>query len=373
LPLFPPSNYVFPQNSTDTFLEPKALPPALETWNLGIQHQFASNWIASITYLGNETSHLMVGNEINPAVYIPGNWTGPGTCGALTVAPGPNGTACSGTGNTQARRFLSLINPAQGKYYSATDFGFNGISANYEGVLASIEHRFADNYTILANYTYGHCLSVIPVTSLGGPTIENPANPKGDYGPCSYDAPNVFNASVVYFSKSPTTNRAVSFLLKDWQIAPLLRYETGFPVNPVDGTDRSLTGVSLDRPNRNAGVPLYSSTARTQKTYQWVNPAAFSLEPLGTYGNASHFMLRTPSYFDVDSALSRTFQATERVKLDLRVEAFNVTNHPNFGGPTPSTGVALGPNVSNPTSSTFGRITTAGDQRIMQGAIKVVF
>ena len=267
LPLFPPSNYVFPQNSTDTFLEPKALAPTTETWNLGIQHQFASNWIATITYLGNETSHLMVGNEANAATYIPGTWTGAGTCGALTVAPGPNGTACSGTGNTQARRFLSLINPAQGKYYSATDFGFNGISANYEGVLASIEHRFADNYTILANYTYGHCLSVIPVTSLGGPTIENPANPKGDYGPCSYDAPNVFNASVVYFSKSPTTNRAVSFLLKDWQIAPLLRYETGFPVNPVDGTDRSLTGVSLDRPNRNAGVPLYSSTARTQKTY----------------------------------------------------------------------------------------------------------
>jgi len=373
LPLFPPSNYVFPQNATDTFLSPKALPPALETWNLGIQHQFASNWIASITYLGNETSHLMVGNEINPAVYIPGNWTGAGTCGALTVAPGPNGTACSGTGNTQARRFLSLINPAQGKYYSATDFGLNGISANYEGVLASIEHRFADNYTILANYTYGHCHSVIPVTSLGGPTIENPKNPKGDYGPCSYDAPNVFNASVVYFSKSPTTNRAVSFLLKDWQIAPLLRYETGFPVNVVDGTDRSLTGVGLDRPNVNPGVPLYSSAPRSQKTFQWINPAAFSVESFGTYGNAGHYMLRTPSYFDVDSSISRTFQATERVKIDLRVESFNVTNHPNFGGPTPSTGVSLGPNASNPTSSTFGRITTAGDPRYMQGAIKVVF
>ena len=120
----------------------------------------------------------MVGNEINPAVYIPGTWTGAGSCGALTVAPGPNGTACSSTGNTQARRFLSLINPAQGKYFSATDFGFNGISANYEGVLGSIEHRLSDNYTILANYTFGHCHGVIPVTSLGGATIENPAKPE---------------------------------------------------------------------------------------------------------------------------------------------------------------------------------------------------
>ncbi len=373
LPLFPPSNYVFPQNSTDTFLEPKTLPPTLETWNLGIQHQFAQNWIATITYIGNETSHLMVGNEINPAVYIPGTWTGAGSCGALTIAPGANGTACSGTGNTQARRFLSLINQTQGKYFSATDFGFNGISANYEGVLASIEHRLADNYTILVNYTYGRCHSVVPVTSLGGPTIENPANPRGDYGPCSYDAPNVFNASVVYFSHATLGNRVASFLLSDWQIAPLMRFQTGFPVNPVDGTDRSLTGVSLDRPNVNPGVPLYSSAHRTSKLFQWVNPAAFSLEPLGTYGNASHYMLRTPSYFDVDSAISRTFKATERVNLDLRVEVFNVTNHPNFGGATPSTGVSLGPNVSNPTSSSFGRITTAGDQRIFQGALKVIF
>jgi hypothetical protein len=373
LPLFPPSSYVFPQNSTDTFLEPKALPPTLETWNLGIQHQFAQNWIATITYLGNETSHLMVGNEINPAVYIPGTWTGAGTCGALTVAPGANGTACSSTGNTQARRFLSLINQNQGKYFSATDFGFNGISANYEGVLGSIEHRISDNYTILANYTFGHCLSVIPVTSLGGPTIENPANPKGDYGPCSYDSPNVFNASVVYFSHVTQANHLVSFLLSDWQIAPLMRFQTGYPVNPLDGTDVSLTGVSLDRPNVNPGVPIYIHSGRTKALDQWINPAAFSVEPLGTYGNAGHFMLRTPSYFDVDSALSRTFKATERVNIDLRVEGFNVTNHPNFGGATPSTGVALGPNVSNPTSSSFGRITTAGDQRILQGAFKIIF
>jgi len=373
LPLFPPSTYVFPQNATDTFLEPKSLPPELETWNLGIQHQFAQNWIMTVTYLGNETSHLMDGNEINPAVYIPGTWTGPGSCGALTIAPGANGTACSGTGNTQARRFLSLINPAQGKYFSATDLGFNGISANYEGVLGSIEHRLSNNYTILANYTFGHCHSIIPVTSLGGATIENPANPKGDYGPCSFDAPNIFNASVVYFSRTVPANRAVSFLLSDWQIAPLMRFQTGYPVNPLDGTDRSLTGVSLDRPNVNPGVPLYSQTPRTKSLYQWVNPAAFSVEPLGTYGDAGHYMLRTPSYFDVDSAISRTFKATERVNVDLRVEAFNVTNHPNFGGATPSTGVALGPNVSNPTSSSFGRITTAGDQRIFQGAFKVIF
>ena len=99
LPLFPPSNYVFPLSAADTFLPPVALAPTTEVWNLGVQHQFARNWIATITYLGNETSHLMLGNEINPAVFIPGN------CGS---------SACSTTGNTQARRFLNQINPNYG-------------------------------------------------------------------------------------------------------------------------------------------------------------------------------------------------------------------------------------------------------------------
>jgi hypothetical protein len=348
LPLWPQSNYVFPLNAADTFLEPKMIPPTLKTWNLGVQHQFGQNWIATVTYLGNETSHLMVGNEANPAVYIPG------TCGSA---------ACSTTGNTQARRFLNQINPAQGKYFSSVTWGLNGISANYEGVLGSIEHRLSDNYTILANYTYSRCNGVVPVTSLGGNTIQNPANPKGDYGPCTYDSTQLVNASVVFFSKVPKTNRAVSLLLNDWQIAPLMRFSTGLPINPLDGTDRSLTGVGLDRPNVNAGVPLYIQSGHTSKLYQYVNPAAFSVNALGTYGNAGHLMLRAPSYFDVDCAVSRKFKATEKLTVDLRVEAFNVTNHPNVGNPS----------ASNPTSSSFGRITTAQDPRIMQGAFKVIF
>ncbi len=356
LPLFPPSNYVFPLSASDAFLPPKALPPTLETWNFGVQHQFAKNWITTITYLGNETSHLMIGNEFNPAVYLPG------TCGS---AP------CSTTGNTQARRFLSRINPAAGKYFSSMLFADNGISANYEGVLASVEHRLADGYTVLANYTYSRCNGIVPVTSLGGPTLQNPANPRGDYGPCSYDVPNLFNASIIYLSRFRHRGLA-GYLLKDWEIAPLLRYQTGFPVTPLSGRDNSLTGVGLDRPNVVPGQPLYASSGRSSKLFQWVNPAHFAQNATGTFGNAGHYSIRTPSDFDVDAAVSRIFKPTERIHVEARIEVFNLTNHPNFGGSTPSTGVSLGPN-STLSSSSFGRITTAGDPRILQGALKITF
>ena len=199
---------------------------------------------------------------------------------------------------------------------------------------------------------------MIPVTSLGGPTIENPANPKGDYGPCSYDAPNVFNASVVYFSHLRIgQSRSFRSCLSDWQIAPLLRYETGFPVNPVDGTDLSLTGVSLDRPNVNPGVPLYIHTGRTQKSCISGSTPRLSQsslwEPMAMPATSCCERRATSTWIAPSAAPSRP----QSIQVDLRVEAFNVTNHPNFGGSTPSTGVALGPNVCNPTSSSFGRIT----------------
>jgi hypothetical protein len=348
------------------------LPPTLATWNVGVQHQFAQNWIATITYIGNETSHQLIGNEYNPAVYIPGKYdsSNPSSCGALAAKPA-NGTPCSSTGNTQARRVLTLINPNYGKYFAATDYALNGISANYEGVLASIEHRLADGYTILANYTYSRCNGVVPVTSLGGPTIQNPSNPRGDYGPCSYDVTNLFNASLVYLSHV-RHHGLWSYLLTDWQIAPLMRYETGFPINPVSGRDNSLTGIGLDRPNVVSGQPLYAHSGRSSQMFQWVNPAYFVQNATGTFGNAGHYSMRTPSYFDVDAAVSRVFRIGERFNLEARVESFNTTNHPNFGGPTPSTGVSLGQNATL-SSGSFGRITTAGEPRILQGALKFTF
>jgi hypothetical protein len=164
----------------------------------------------------------------------------------------------------------------------------------------------------------------------------------------------------------------LSFIINNWQIAPLMCCETGFPINPLSGRHNSLTGIGLDRPNVVAGQPTYSNCGLSSKFFQWVNPARLAQNANGTFGNAGHLSLRTSGYFDVDAAVSRIFNVAERFNLEGRVEAFNLTNHPNFGGPTPLTGVALGPNPTL-SSSSFGRITTAGDPRILQGAIRMTF
>ncbi|HEY3835250.1 MAG TPA: TonB-dependent receptor, partial [Bryobacteraceae bacterium] len=340
----PGKNIVFPPANAEVFLPPHLHAPSVGQWNASIQHRLSDNWIFSISYLGNKTSHLWIGNEINPAVYIPG------TC---------SGKPCSSTSNTQARRVLSLANPVAGQYYSQMTLADDGANANYNGLLTSVEHRFARHYTILANYTWSKCLGIAPVSSLGTGVVQNPYNIGADYGPCSYDVTNLFNASAVYLSQYGH-NGLLSHLLSNWSFAPLIRYSSGLPVNPVSGKDNSLTGVGNDRPN------VVSTQAYTGAPhgllYQYVNPNLFAANATGTFGNAGHNVLRGPGYFDIDMALSREFKILESVRLQVRAEAFNLMNHPNFGGPN-----------GNISSSSFGQITSASDPRILQGSIKLVF
>ena len=340
----PGKNVPFPLANAEAFLSPHMHSPSVVQWNASVQHLLSNNWVLSVSYLGNKTSHLWIGNEANPAVYIPG------TCA---------GSPCSSTGNTQARRVLSLANPAAGRYYSQMTLGEDGISANYNGMLTSIEHRFAQNYTLLVNYTWSKCLGIAPVTSLGTGVMQDPNHIRGDYGPCTYDAPHLFNASVVYLSHW-ARGGALGHLVNHWNIAPLIRYQSGLPVNPVSGKDNSLTGVGNDRPD------VVSSTAYTGAPhgllFQYINPSLYAQNATGKFGNAGHNSLRGPGYVNMDVALTREFKFVERYTLQARAEAFNALNHPNFGLPNATV-----------SSATFGQIRSARDPRILQASMKLIF
>ena len=342
----PSKNVSFPVANAEVFLPPHLHSPSVKQWNFSVQHRVSDNWVVTVSYLGNETSHLWIGNEINPAVYIPG------TCGSA---------ACSSTGNTQSRRVLSILNPKAGAYYSTMIVADDGISANYNGLLASVEHRFAHNFTLLANYTWSKCLGIAPVTSLSGDVMQDPNNVRGDYGPCTYDVPHLFNLSIVYMSHF-RHGAFLSRLLSDWQVSPLIRYTSGLPVNPATGKDNSLTGGGNDRPNVVAGVDAYTGAPHGLK-YQYVNPAEYTANPIGTFGNAGHMSLRAPGSFNgMDAAVARQFRLREALAFHVRAEAFNAFNHPRFGAPNTSV-----------SSSTFGQITSAAAPRILQGSLKLVF
>jgi hypothetical protein len=359
---FPPShtNAFFP-TAASYFLFPVNMKPSYtQTWNLTLEKQLGASWEVTLGYLGNHVVHIPSGNEENPATYIPGTWTGPGSCGSLTVAPGANGTNCSTTGNTNARRATALANPATGAYYSEISYMYDGSSSIFDGMLLSVQHRFAQNFTLLTNYTFSKCITGgTDVGDLGGNTFQNPLNPASDRSNCGEDVRNNFNTSAVY--KTPSKGGPMErYVLGSWQVAPIVFVYSGARVSPTTGTDASLTGVNVDRPNLIANPFVHGQGRKVMLNY-----FAFAANGFGTYGNTKPYMFVGPSTYDLDGAITRFFSIHEATQLQFRSECFNCLNHPNLGGP----------NVAYNNKTLFGTITSTGSNgpRILQFSLKLDF
>jgi hypothetical protein len=121
----------------------------------------------------------------------------------------------------------------------------------------------------------------------------------------------------------------------------------------------AFAGFGTQRPNL-VGNPELPADQRT--TARWFNTSAFATAEQFTLGSASRNAVRGPSYRNVDVAVSRRIPLQHGTALDVRVEAFNVLNTPAFGNPNGVLG-----------SSGFGSITTAGDPRVIQLAVKYAF
>jgi hypothetical protein len=124
--------------------------------------------------------------------------------------------------------------------------------------------------------------------------------------------------------------------------------------------------VNLDRADVVSGVNpnLPSGRPRSQELAEYFDTSAFTTNAVGTFGNAPRNPLRNPNYFNMDAALQRTFPIREKFKFKLRLEGFDATNHVHFSQP--------GNNASTK-GTTFGKITGAGDPRILQLAGRLVF
>lgn len=340
-------------------------------WNATYQREVKGNWVFSISYLGNETPHIWIAHESDPATYMPGS-----SCTINGVVYSP----CSSTKNTNQRRLLYLTNPATGVYYASINTMDDGAVARYEGLLASATHRFSQNYTAVANYAYSYCLSDYDFgAALSNSTNSQPWNRQADWGRCVSDTRSNFNLSLV--AHSPWKLNGVSGrIFNNWELAPLIHASGGQPLLITTGTDNSLTGLGNDRPNwTGANVYVSNHACVTGKTicYQFLNAAAFTPNPTGTYGDVARNSVRGPQYFGFDMALARRLKLNERFTLQVRAEAFNLLNHPDFVGAIVPAGQPAGASFGTLSqalnASNFGQATGAFDPRILQFAMKVLF
>jgi hypothetical protein len=343
---FPPSkNQPFPSVGTYYSFPSNTRPTYAQMWGLSYEYQLKKNWLLSADYIGSKVTHLWSGADQNHAAYIPG------TC---------SGAPCATIANTNQRRLLYLQNPAAGASYAQIQTLDEGNYSNYGGLILKVRHRFAQNFTILASYTYSHCLQdgEIESNDLGnnGPSFQNPNDRNADYGNCDSDIRHSFVGSLVIDSPR-LSNRAANAVLGNWEFSPIITAQSGTPFTPLSGIDNSRTGINDDRPNVSGNRYL-----RNKTTLKWLNPAAYTENPVGTFGNSGWNSVTVPHYVDFDAAAVRTFPIHESTNIQFRVEAFNAFNHVNFSGPS-----------NNRSTSTFGTILSANSPRILQLATKLNF
>jgi hypothetical protein len=155
----------------------------------------------------------------------------------------------------------------------------------------------------------------------------------------------------------------VRHLLGHWETSGIWNMQSGKPFSIYSGSDNALSGINRDYANLVGDPYLDSGRPRSELIQQYFNTSAYAPNPAGTFGTAPRNHLRGPGDFTADLSVMKIIPITERFRTQFRAEFFNLFNRPNFGNPYATQRV----------SSRFGHIESAGDARVIQFGLKLLF
>jgi hypothetical protein len=137
--------------------------------------------------------------------------------------------------------------------------------------------------------------------------------------------------------KKWATGRAADLLVGGWIITAAINLQSGFPLNIQQAADSRLGGQNANRPNNVPGVDLATPGSYKDRlaspdhpTATWLNPAAFSLAPTGTFGNTPRTItdVRSPGRYNFDASFIKSFRFTSSRSGQLKIEVLNLINRP---------------------------------------------
>jgi len=358
--------------STVTYDEPWGRTPYSQQFSFTVQRQLPHGYLLETSYSGNKATHLRSGsfdlNQLNPQYLSLGN-------ALLNQVPNPYAGIVPGSYGASMITMQQLLKPYP--YYAAiTDQNSHQGSSIYHSLLVNVEKRLSSGFSLLSSFTFDKGISSgVSIDAATGALGGNSSYQNGRYDMAaeraidSYNTPYRFINSLVYelpFGSNKRwrpSNRVLNMLSSVWQFAGTLEFEGGVPVI-VSGANNNLA----TRPNSTG----QSADLANPTIQEWFNTQVFVNPPSWTFGNVSRVLpnVRAPGTKNINFSPSKTTQIKERFRLQIRGEAFNVFNHPNFMPPNGS--FVPGANGLN-SSATFGTITAAKDPRIIQLGMKLIF
>ncbi len=265
----------------------------------------------------------------------------------------------------------------------------NGGRSDYHSARFQFNRRLSRGLQAMASYTIAKSLDDfsedVPARAL--------LRGESERGPSDFDARHVVSGYASYQLPTPFEGRVWNALAREWALDALFNARSAKPVNVVYGLPVAY-GFAFLRPDLPGGVPLYVLEP-TIAGGRRLNPAAFVLPGAERQGTLGHNALRGFPFYQLDLALRRQFNFNERVNLQVRAEAFNLLNHPNFDDPAPTLAtlavapgdaltLRLDPYFGRSLSARgggewvgqaggFGPLYTAGGARTVQLSLKLTF
>ena len=350
--------------------DPKFRSALIQQFNLQVEQQFGSN-VLTIGYVGNTGQHLpeTINNINQPAPFNPLDPATPASAQNFRLqAQLPN---------------LGGVGWLQSEGYS-----------NYNALQTSFQRRFTKGLAFDANYTWAKDLSTNTGFSQEGQQGWSNADPTRinqiEYGIAENDIEHRFALSLNYelqYGKDFTGLKRLA--LHGWQANTILVWQSGKPFSILNGGNSdttqvpdpaSPTGFSAGNAYGNRATPVNSGgsdrpnkvgNAKGPKTLsEYFNTANYAPQPLGTIGTAQRNSEFGPHFRHFDLSLFKDFAVTERVSLQFRAEAFDLTNTPDYYIPNNGSGSAQ---LGNPN---FGKVTNYDpnyNPRQLQFALKAQF
>jgi hypothetical protein len=309
--------------------------PYIESFNAAVQRALPGGFALDVAYVGNVGVGQAQNYNLNAGLVA-----GAGAAGQPEFAP-------------------------FGRTASTTIF--KQIGSNYNSLQVKLDHRFNSGLSATSSYTYQKGLGFTTSNQSNVGVTNFYIDFSRNYSRLANDRTHTFVQSFIYelpFGKGKKwmTTGIGSWVAAGWQLTGVLSLETGTPFT-VTASSASLNApFNTQVANSNGAFHKLKGIGNAA----WFDPSSFSQPTTAALGNTGQNAYVGPGLFNLDGSIFRRFALTERLNLELRAEAFSLTNTPQFGNPS-----------SNISNSDFGHIDftngNATGNRTTELAAKVTF
>jgi len=302
-----------------------------QAWNVSVEQQLSNVMALRVAYVGSESYHQSYVQDDNYAGYSYCTSYTVSTCPSPSVAPGP-------------------VAPYAPTYSTILEYD-SGATADYHSLQVSVQRRMAHGLQAQSSFTWQKTIDVASAANIAASQngITNPQDLRWSRGISSASIPFTWTTNFVL--RSPEF-RGQSLLVREalagWELAPVMTWQSGTPFGISGGNPSTAYGEPNSggtaigclaacggyRADRVPNVPLkVRQGGKSNWLKQYFNPAAFTANHDGTFGDSARNLIQGPPGFNTDASLMKSWSIREKYSIELRFEMYNAFNHAIQGNP----------------------------------------